>query len=58
MWIMILMTNWFGDHRYNTTSATPVAVVAVEFDSRSSCIEAARFSKKQPKVYNAYCVQK
>ena len=58
MWVMILMTSWFGDHEYKATTATPVQVVSVEFSSRERCLAAASFSKKQPKVYNAYCVQK
>ena len=58
MWVMILMTSWFGNHEYKATTATPVQVVSVEFSSRERCLAAASFSKKQSKVYNAYCVQK
>ena len=58
MWVMILMTSWFGDIYVSSTSAIPVQVVAVEFSNRERCLNAANFSKKQPKVYNAYCVQK
>lgn len=55
---MILMTSYFGNFGYNGTSAAPIQVTSIEFSSRERCIAAADFSKKQPKIYNAYCVQK
>lgn len=58
MWIMIVMSSWYGQHEYRASSATPVEMISVEFTSRDRCIKAAEFTKKQPKVYNAFCVQK
>ena len=58
MWIMILMTTYFGDHQYKATTATPVVVTAIEFTSRENCINAANFMLKKKKVYSANCMPK
>lgn len=57
MWIMILMTTYFEVGNSSRAMATP-AITSVEFSSRERCITAASFALKQPKVYNAFCVQK
>jgi hypothetical protein len=58
MWIMIVMSSYFGKFAYKATTATPIEMTYIEFTSRERCIAAATFTKKQPKVYNAFCVQK
>jgi hypothetical protein len=34
------------------------SMIAVEFSTRQRCLEAVKFTKQQPKIYNAFCVQK
>ena len=59
MWIMIVMSSYLGNHiSYDGTTATPISITSVEFSSRERCITAATFTKQQPKIYNAFCVQK
>ncbi len=58
MWIMIVMTSYFGSFQIQATSATSPSVTAIEFSSRERCIEAAKFTKQQKNIYNAFCVQK
>lgn len=59
MWVMILMTNWFGYHEYKGASATPVSVTSIEFSSRESCLSASKFLRENnKKVYSANCVKK
>lgn len=59
MWIMIVMSSYFNA---SGTTGTEVRVspsmAAVEFSSRDRCINAVKFTKQQPKVYNAFFVQK
>ena len=59
MWIMIVMSSWV-DSGYSAQSramASP-SITSIEFSSRDRCITAADFTKKRPKIYNAFCVQK
>lgn len=59
MWVMIVMMGYFGVIKeYEATTAVSPSVTAIEFSSRERCIEAAKFTKKQKYVYNAFCVQK
>lgn len=59
MWIMIVMSSYFsGDGTSDSQVRVAPPLVAVEFSSRERCITAATFTKKQPKIYNAFCVQK
>lgn len=39
-------------------SITSPSITSIEFTSRQRCIDAAKFTKQQPKIYNAFCVQK
>lgn len=60
MWIMIVMSS-FIFHDGVTSSPDVVsspAITSIEFNTRDRCITAANFTKKQPKIYNAFCVQK
>lgn len=57
MWVMIIMTSFFIHGESYRAMATP-AITSVEFSSRERCITAANFTRKQPKIYNAFCVQK
>lgn len=59
MWIMIVIGGMFGQFQ-NTegNSAASTSITAVEFSSRDRCVTAAAFTKQQPKIYNAFCVQK
>lgn len=51
MWIMLVITTIYsGGSSYNITS--------VEISSRERCIKAAEFTKKQPNIANAFCIQK
>lgn len=55
MWIMIVMSSYF----YNGTGGiTSSSVTSIEFSSRERCVAAVEFTRKQPKIYNAFCVQK
>lgn len=59
MWVMILMTSWFGSHEYKGASATPVSVTSIEFSSRESCLSASKFLRENnKKVYSVNCVKK
>lgn len=59
MWVMILMTNWFGHHDYNGSTATPVSVTSIEFSSRERCLAASKFLRaNNKKVYSVNCVKK
>lgn len=59
MWIMIVMSSMVG-HLNNSsgTTATVLPITSIEFSSRERCITAASFTKKQPNIFNAFCVQK
>lgn len=57
MWIMILMTSYFGTAG-NSAGAASIGITSVEFSSRERCMTAVEFSKKQDKIYHAFCVQK
>ena len=50
MWIMIVMTSYI-------TSGS-LSITSIEFSSRERCIAAANYTRKQDKIYNAFCVQK
>lgn len=58
MWVMIVMGSYFGGLYSQGTSAITPSMTTAEFSSRERCIEAAKFTKKQKYVYNAFCVQK
>lgn len=59
MWIMIVMSNMMGQlNSTNGTTAITTPMISVEFSSRERCITAAKFTKKQQNIYNAFCVQK
>lgn len=60
MWIMLVMTTYFNAGGSSSASEVRVSpsTTSVEFTSRDRCIKAAEFTKKQPKVYHAFCVQK
>lgn len=60
MWIMLVMTTYFNAGGSSSSAEVRVSpsITSVEFTSRDRCIKAAEFTKKQPKVYNAFCVQK
>lgn len=47
-----------GDGMSETQVRVAPPIIAVEFSSRERCITAAKFTKTQPKIYNAFCVQK
>lgn len=59
MWIMIVMGSWVdsGWASQSRAMASP-SITAIEFGSRERCISAVNFTRKQPKIYNAFCVQK
>ena len=57
MWVMIVLSSYFIEGSSGRSLATP-AMISVEFSSRERCIEAVKFTKQQPKIYNAFCVQK
>lgn len=59
MWIMIVMSSFIsgGEHGATQIRVSP-SMVAIEFSSRDRCINAVKFTKQQPKIYNAFCVQK
>lgn len=57
MWIMIVMSSFFIEGSSGRSIASP-SITAIEFSSRERCITAADFTKKQAKIYNAFCVQK
>lgn len=57
MWIMVVMSSYFELGSSGRASSAP-SIAAIEFSTRERCIEAAKFTKKQPKIYNAFCVQK
>jgi len=56
---MIVMSSLI-DTGYSSSSRAmgSPSITSIEFSSRERCITAAAFTKKQPKVYNAFCVQK
>ena len=58
MWIMIVMSGLLADTSFTQGNVVSPAIASIEFSSRERCINAANFTKKQPKVYNAFCVQK
>lgn len=59
MWIMIVMSSWLDTgYASQSRAMTSPAIATVEFSSRDRCLSAANFTKKQPKIYNAFCVQK
>lgn len=59
MWIMIVLSSYFSEGGMSDTRVrTTPTMVAVEFSSRDRCIAAVQFTKQQPQIYNAFCVQK
>ena len=58
MWIMIVMSSYFEIGANSTNAIASPATTAIEFSTRERCIAAAKFTKTQPKIYNAFCVQK
>lgn len=59
MWIMIVMSSYFSAKGYSGEEIrVSPSMVTIEFSSRERCINAVKFTKQQPKVYNAFCVQK
>lgn len=58
MWILIILTNIYTDSAGVGRSATSPNITTVEISSRERCIKAAEFTKKQPNISNAFCVQK
>lgn len=57
MWIMIVLSSYFIEGSSGRSLASP-AMTTVEFSTRQRCIDAVKFTKQQPKIYNAFCVQK
>lgn len=59
MWIMIVLSSFTG-HLNNTNGTTSITpnMISIEFHNRERCITAAAFTKKQPNISNAFCVQK
>ena len=59
MWIMIVMSSWVdsGWASKSHAMASP-SIASIEFSSRERCINAVKFTKQQPKIYNAFCIQK
>lgn len=59
MWILIILTNIYGVGVGSSGSAvTSPNITTVDISSRDRCIKAAEFTKKQPNISNAFCVQK
>ncbi|QXM18531.1 hypothetical protein Phab24_id085 [Acinetobacter phage Phab24] len=56
MWILIILTNIYSQGV--TGAMTSPNITTVEISSRERCIKAAEFTKKQPNISNAFCVQK
>lgn len=54
---MIVMSSYFAVGGNGEALASP-SITSVEFSSRDRCITAAEFTKKQPKIYHAFCVKK
>lgn len=57
MWVMIVLSSYFIEGSRGRSLTSP-AMTTVEFTTRQRCIEAVKFTKQQPKIYNAFCVQK
>lgn len=59
MWILIILTNIYGAGVDSSGRAVASPnITTVELSSRDRCIKAAEFTKKQPNISNAFCVQK
>ena len=58
MWIMIVMTSYFHLGGVSGSSMTAPSITSIEFSSRERCIAAAKYTRKQEKIHNAFCVQK
>lgn len=60
MWIMIVITGFIfhNGHSSSPDVVSSPAITSVEFSSRERCLNAVKFTKQQPKIYNAFCVQK
>lgn len=58
MWVLIILTSIYTDSAGSGRSATSPNITTVEISSRDRCIKAAEFTKKQPNISNAFCVQK
>lgn len=58
MWIMIVLSSYFTAGISGTETRVAPEMIAVEFHTCERCMAAAEFTKKQPKVYHAFCVQK
>lgn len=58
MWILIILTNIYSDSAGSGRAVTSPNITTVEISSRERCIKAAEFTKKQPNISNAFCVQK
>lgn len=56
---MIVLSSYFsGGGSSGSDVRVAPQMVTIEFSSRERCITAAEFTKRQPKIYNAFCVQK
>lgn len=60
MWIMIVMSSFIYQDGYSsgTSTMTSLGITSIEFSSRERCVKAAEFTRKQPKIYHTFCVQK
>ncbi|AND75464.1 hypothetical protein FDH01_gp158 [Acinetobacter phage vB_AbaM_ME3] len=61
MWIMIVLSSYFpsgSNTNPNNSERLAPQMLAVELSSRERCIQAAQFTKQQPKIYHAFCIKK
>ncbi|MEG2707447.1 MAG: hypothetical protein RR959_08905 [Erysipelotrichaceae bacterium] len=58
MWIMIVMSSFIVVGSSNSRAVTSLGITSIEFSSRERCVNAAEFTRKQPKIYHTFCVQK
>ena len=56
MWVMIVISSFVYSHGGSSQDTMiSSSMTTVEFSNRQRCIDAV---KQQPKIYNAFCVQK
>ena len=59
MWVMIVISSFVYSHGASSQDTMiSSSMTTVEFSTRQRCVEAVKFTKQQPKIYNAFCVQK
>jgi len=59
MWIMIVMSSFiYQEGGSSRSTMTSLGITSIEFSSRERCVKAAEFTRKQPKIYHTFCVQK